>query len=139
MGYTPTLVTVDEIRALFGPFLDHDTFPDHAILSRIQDVEAQVQYDWNGGTMPSRDNATTSAAKLLVAADIGKSPKISEDDLIVVEESTPDYDYTKERANGEGEQTIYEMWQDRAYSILRGKFLVGKASRNRGTINLVNK
>lgn len=138
MGYTPTLVTVDEIRGLFGTFLDHNTFPDHAILSRIQDVEAEIQYDWNGGTLPSRDSATNSAAKLLVAADIGKSPKISKEDLVIVEESIPDYDYKKERPQGEEEKTLYQMWQDRAYSILRGKFLTGRASRDRGTISLVN-
>lgn len=78
MTYIPKLVTPDEVRVFFTPFLSHDDVTDDFLLMQIRVVETYIKEVWNNGSMPEKDEWSSTAALLLVAARLLQTRQIAE-------------------------------------------------------------
>jgi len=120
--YSPTIVSVADVRNFFTPPLDYDDIHQADILLKIETVETYVNYVYG---------ITSSDAKipclLLIASKIIQTPTLAKKYYTLSAESLGDYSYTLAEPISRGTDiqsspfVISKTWEKMALEMLEAK------------------
>jgi len=133
MSYTPTLVSEDEVRTFFSPYLETSVISSPSLLMVIYVVEQYIKYRWYGGNTVPREDWSRAAALLLIASKLANTAAAAEKYLNKVREKFPDYEYAFTSIQKAPDSfTIQQTFEQMAMDILKSH------SRTWKSIDLVN-
>lgn len=118
MTYRPSLITPDEVRIFFNPYLTYDDASDAYILSLIEVVESYIKHYWCDGSMPDREDWSKTAALLLVVSKLLKNQKIASKYSFKRKQKIGDYSF---ELTSSRELSPSQEFENIALDILRRK------------------
>jgi len=113
MTYTPKIVSPDEVRTFFTPFLSHDDIDDMTLLAKIEAVERYVSDVYFEGSYPA---SAKVPCILLVASKVMMEPKILYNDKYSPIKKIGDITYESPKSISPYQQA--KSWEQMALQML---------------------